>query len=247
MISASVESYAARVEYDIPLPAGPGSIGQITGEVRASAAGENAKGVAAAPSALGPVVGGKFSDPRAPDTRRTPIPRPSASIPGASRRHVVLLPDRRAPRGQRRAGDRLLDGALRGRTARRSALACRHRRRRQDGRGGRRSCAHCQHVRVGCTRPPGEGHAAGEHDVAGLEPVDPQRRDHDRIRSWPGASRRSRASLAAARRPRPSRSPTSTRAASCSRSTARRSTARRRCNSPSAARRWPSTRRPRRP
>jgi hypothetical protein len=83
VISASVESYAARVEYDIPLPAGPGSIAQVTGEIRASAAGENAKGIAAAPSAIGPVVGGKFSDPRGTGHPENSYPQTECFYPGA--------------------------------------------------------------------------------------------------------------------------------------------------------------------
>jgi hypothetical protein len=83
VISGSVESYAARVEYDIPLPAGTGSIGQVLGEIRASAAGENSKGLAAAPSALGPVVGGKFSDPRGTGHPENRYPQTECFYPGA--------------------------------------------------------------------------------------------------------------------------------------------------------------------
>ena len=81
--SGSVESYAARVEYDIPLPAGTGSIGQVVGEIRASAAGENSKGMAAAPTALGPVVGGKYSDPRGSGHPENSYPQTECFYPGA--------------------------------------------------------------------------------------------------------------------------------------------------------------------
>jgi hypothetical protein len=83
VISANVESYAARVEYDIPLPAGSGTVGQVVGEIRASAAGENAKGLAASPSALDAVVGGKFSDPQGTGHPANQYPQTECFYPGA--------------------------------------------------------------------------------------------------------------------------------------------------------------------
>ena len=83
IIAANVESYAARVEYDIPLPAGSGTIGQVVGEIRRSAAGENAKGVAAAPSAMDPVVGGKFSDPQGTGHPQNRYPQTECFFPGS--------------------------------------------------------------------------------------------------------------------------------------------------------------------
>src|SRR6202008_3703775 len=61
--SAEVQSYAIRVEYDIPLPVSPGPIPHVVGDVRRSGAGENAKGLAAAPTAFDAVVGGAYYDP----------------------------------------------------------------------------------------------------------------------------------------------------------------------------------------
>jgi hypothetical protein len=61
--SAEVQSYALRVEYDIPLPASPGTIPHVVGDVRRSGAGENAHGLAAAPTAFDAVVGGAYYDP----------------------------------------------------------------------------------------------------------------------------------------------------------------------------------------
>ena len=61
--SAEVQSYAIRVEYDIPLPVSPGTIPHVVGDVRRSGAGENAKGLAAAPTAFDAVVGGAYYDP----------------------------------------------------------------------------------------------------------------------------------------------------------------------------------------
>lgn len=83
IIAANVESYAARVEYDIPLPAGSGTIGQVVGEIRRSAAGENAKGVAAAPTAMDPVVGGKFSDPQGSGHPQNRYPQTECFYPGS--------------------------------------------------------------------------------------------------------------------------------------------------------------------
>jgi hypothetical protein len=61
--SAEVESFALRVEYDIPLPVSPGTIPHVVGEVRRSGAGENAKGLAAAPTHFDAVVAGTYFDP----------------------------------------------------------------------------------------------------------------------------------------------------------------------------------------
>lgn len=83
VVSANVESFAARVEYDIPLPAGSGTIGQVVGEIRASAAGENAKGLAASPTALDAVVGGKYSDPRGTGHSENRYPQTECFYPGA--------------------------------------------------------------------------------------------------------------------------------------------------------------------
>lgn len=59
---AEAEAFAARVEYDIPLPAGTGTAPHVRGEVR-RAAGENAQGFAAAPTAFDAVVGGAYANP----------------------------------------------------------------------------------------------------------------------------------------------------------------------------------------
>ncbi|MBV8691987.1 MAG: hypothetical protein JOY57_10040, partial [Actinobacteria bacterium] len=64
VISGQAESYAMRVEYDLPLPAGSGTIAHVSGEARRSKAGENAKGIAAAPTEMDAVVGGKYIDPQ---------------------------------------------------------------------------------------------------------------------------------------------------------------------------------------
>lgn len=58
-----LDAYAVRVEVDIPLPAGSGSAPHVTGSVRRSSGSEAANGIAAAPSHLDPVVGGRVADP----------------------------------------------------------------------------------------------------------------------------------------------------------------------------------------
>jgi hypothetical protein len=63
LASAEVESFALRVEYDIPLPVSPGTIPHVVGDVRSSGAGENAHGLAAAPTHFDAVVGGTYFDP----------------------------------------------------------------------------------------------------------------------------------------------------------------------------------------
>jgi hypothetical protein len=63
VVTAEAEAFAARVEYDIPLPVSPGTFGHVVGEIRRSQAGENAKGLAAAPTHFDAVVGGTYADP----------------------------------------------------------------------------------------------------------------------------------------------------------------------------------------
>lgn len=63
LVTGEAESYALRIEYDIPLPAGPGDIPHTLGEIRRTTAGENAKGIAAAPTHLGAVVVGQYVNP----------------------------------------------------------------------------------------------------------------------------------------------------------------------------------------
>ena len=79
LVTAEAESYALRVEYDIPLPAGPGDIPHTIGEIRRTTAGENAKGLAAAPTHLGAVVIGQYVNPIASNMRRTSLASASFS------------------------------------------------------------------------------------------------------------------------------------------------------------------------
>jgi hypothetical protein len=61
-IDGETEAFALRVEYDIPLPVSTGTIPHLIGEIRRSY-GENAKGLAAAPTNFDAVVGGDVYDP----------------------------------------------------------------------------------------------------------------------------------------------------------------------------------------
>ena len=83
VISSTIESYAMRVEYDIPLPAGSGNVAGIAGEARRSQAGENAKGLAAAPTALDAVVGGTYVDPQKTGKPERGLPQTECFYPGS--------------------------------------------------------------------------------------------------------------------------------------------------------------------
>lgn len=72
LASAEVESFALRVEYDIPLPVSAGTIPHVVGDVRRSGAGENAHGLAGAPSHFDAVVAGTYFDPGKDDESLMP-------------------------------------------------------------------------------------------------------------------------------------------------------------------------------
>lgn len=83
-LSAEAEAYPVRIEYDLPLPAGTGTVAHTIGEIRRSYGSDNAKGLAGAPSELDAVVGGKYADP---DTSRkgdeSRLPQTECFYPGA--------------------------------------------------------------------------------------------------------------------------------------------------------------------
>ena len=83
VISGQAESYAMRVEYDLPLPAGSGTVAHVSGEVRRSRAGENAKGIAAAPTEMDAVVGGKYVDPHGTGHPERAAPQTECFYPGS--------------------------------------------------------------------------------------------------------------------------------------------------------------------
>jgi hypothetical protein len=70
-LAAEGDAFVARVEYDIPLPAGSGSIARVAGRV-GPPTGENAYGLAAAPSHLDAVVSGTWFNPLADEDPLTP-------------------------------------------------------------------------------------------------------------------------------------------------------------------------------
>jgi len=100
-IAAEGEAYAVRVEYDIPLPAGTGSIGYVSGEVRRSSAGGNAKGLAGAPSHMDLVVGGTVASPwdnlestgiKQPYPLKNRLPETECFYPGPSADTKIVYP-----------------------------------------------------------------------------------------------------------------------------------------------------------
>ena len=83
VLDAQMESYAMRVEYDLPLPAGTGTVAHVNGEARRSDAGENAKGLAGAPTEMDAVVSGKYVDPQGTGTPQRKLPQSECFYPGS--------------------------------------------------------------------------------------------------------------------------------------------------------------------
>lgn len=82
-LDGQMESYAMRVEYDLPLPAGTGTVAHVSGEARRSDAGENAKGLAGAPTEMDAVVSGKYVDPQGTGTPQRNLPQSECFYPGS--------------------------------------------------------------------------------------------------------------------------------------------------------------------
>ena len=82
-VEAQVESYALRVEYDIPLPVGTGTVAHVSGDARRSTGGENAKGIAGAPTELDPVVGKEYLDPQGTGHPQRALPQTECFYPGS--------------------------------------------------------------------------------------------------------------------------------------------------------------------
>lgn len=83
-LSAEAEAYPVRVEYDIPLPVGSGTVAHTVGEIGRASGSDIAKGLAGSPSELDAVVGGKYADPdasRKGDESR--VPQAECFYPGA--------------------------------------------------------------------------------------------------------------------------------------------------------------------
>lgn len=86
LVTGEAESYALRVEYDIPLPIGAGTIPHTVGEIRRTSAGENAKGIAASPTRFDAVVAGTYVNPnnRIEDPKNyNRLPQAECFYPGA--------------------------------------------------------------------------------------------------------------------------------------------------------------------
>jgi hypothetical protein len=83
IVSAQVDSFALRTEYDIPLPVGSGTVAHVSGEIRRSLAGENAKGVAGAPTEMDAVVSGKYIDPQGTGKPQRRLPQSECFYPGS--------------------------------------------------------------------------------------------------------------------------------------------------------------------
>ena len=62
-LSSDVEALGVRVEYDIPLPAGTGTVPHVAGDTSRQNSEDNSHGLAGAPSQLDAVVGGQYVDP----------------------------------------------------------------------------------------------------------------------------------------------------------------------------------------
>ena len=104
LLSAEAESYALRVEYDIPLPVSPGTIPHVVGEVRRSQAGENAKGISGAPTHFDAVVGGTYYDPDKENKGEENLPpQTECFYPGALLDTKFAFPSDTKPDGSTKA------------------------------------------------------------------------------------------------------------------------------------------------
>ena len=81
-LSATAEAYAARIEYDIPLPVGTGTVGHVNAQVIRAPAGESAHGIAGAPTELDAVVSGKYVDPAGTGHPQRKLPQSECYYPG---------------------------------------------------------------------------------------------------------------------------------------------------------------------
>jgi hypothetical protein len=82
-IAATAEAYAYRIEYDIPLPVGTGTVGHVNATVSRAPSGESAHGIAGAPTELDPVVAGKYVDPAGTGHPQRVPPQAECYYPGA--------------------------------------------------------------------------------------------------------------------------------------------------------------------
>lgn len=92
LLSATADAYALRVEYDLPVPAGTGTVGHVTATAQRSASVETSHGLAAAPSELDPVVGGKYADPQGSGHPVNKLPQVECHHPAENPTNVFRFP-----------------------------------------------------------------------------------------------------------------------------------------------------------
>jgi hypothetical protein len=92
LLSAEAEAYAMRVEYDLPVPAGSGTVAHVDATAQRSASVESGHGLAAAPTQFDAVVGGKFADPAGSGHAVNHVPQVECNSPSDDPTHVFRFP-----------------------------------------------------------------------------------------------------------------------------------------------------------
>ncbi len=92
LLTATAEAYAMRVEYDLPVPAGSGTVAHVSANAQRSASVESGHGLAAAPSELDAVVGGKYADPQGSGHPTNRVPQTECNYPSDTPTTVFRFP-----------------------------------------------------------------------------------------------------------------------------------------------------------
>ena len=92
LLTATAEAYAMRVEYDLPVPAGTGTVAHVSANAQRSASVESGHGIAAAPSELDAVVGGKYADPQSTGHPTNRVPQTECNYPSDTPTTVFRFP-----------------------------------------------------------------------------------------------------------------------------------------------------------
>jgi hypothetical protein len=92
LLSATADAYAMRVEYDLPVPAGTGTVGHVSATAQRSPSVETSHGLAAAPSELDPVVGGKYADPQGSGHPVNKLPQVECHHPAENPTSIFRFP-----------------------------------------------------------------------------------------------------------------------------------------------------------
>ena len=92
LLAATAEAYAMRVEYDLPVPAGTGTVAHVSANAQRSASVESGHGLAAAPSELDAVVGGKYADPQSTGHPTNKVPQTECNYPSDTPTTVFRFP-----------------------------------------------------------------------------------------------------------------------------------------------------------